>query len=66
MRIFDKESTCDSSKVTMNNVKYTLTKINPETYHFQVNEPDKAVDAITLTLNELKALFFLTSCPECK
>jgi hypothetical protein len=66
MRIFDENSKCNNSKITLNGVKYTLTRMSPDFFQFQVNEPDKVVDAITLTLQELKALFILTSCNDCK
>ena len=66
MRIFDEKSTCTHSKITMNGVKYTLTKMSPDFFQFQVDEPSKLVDAITLTLQELKAIFILTSCNDCK
>lgn len=65
MRIFDENSKCTHSKITMNGVKYTLTKLSPAFFQFQAEEPDKVTDAITLTLQELKAIFILTSCNDC-
>ena len=65
MRIFDKENTCDNSKITLGDVKYTLSRVPcfPDVFNFQVNEPDKMPDSITFTRQELKALFFLvTKC----
>ena len=61
MRIFDEKSTCAHSKITMNGVKYTLTRMSPDFFQFQVDEPDKVTDAITLTLQELKAIFIACS-----
>jgi len=66
MRIFDENSTCNNSKINLNGIKYTLTKMSPEFFQFQAEEPGKASDAITLTLQELKAIFILTSCNDCK
>jgi hypothetical protein len=66
MRIFDNDSKCNHSKLTLCGTKYTLTRVKQDVFQFQVDEPDKATDAVTLTLQELKALFILTSCNECK
>ena len=66
MRIFDENSKCNQSKVTMGGVKYTLTKLSPDFFQFNADEPGKTTDAVTLTLQELKAIFILTSCNDCK
>lgn len=68
MRVFDKDSTCDNSKVTLEGIKYTLQKVPyfPDVFNFQVNEPDKMTDSITLTRQELRALFFLVTCNKCE
>lgn len=68
MRIFDQNSTCDHSKITLGEVKYTLNKVPGFTdlFNFQVDEPDKASDAVALTRQELRALFFLVTCNKCE
>ena len=67
-RIFDQNSKCDHSKITLGGIKYMLKKVPnfPDLFSFQVDEPDKTSDAIALTRQELKALFFLVTCNKCE
>jgi len=67
-RIFDKNSKCDNTKITLGNTIYTLRKVPtfPDVFTFQVDEPDKTPDAVTFTRDELRALFFLLTYNKCE
>jgi hypothetical protein len=59
--LLDAEPKFNQSSVTLEGVKFRLTKVRNNGCYFSVEEPGKEKDQITLTVQEMKALYLLLS-----
>jgi hypothetical protein len=59
--LLDVKPNFNESSVTLEGVKFRLTKVRNNGCYFSVEEPGKEKDQITLTMQEMRALYLLLS-----